>query len=118
MKKEVLTTSFKSSVNALITRIKQQKELITNSYGPIILNSKKNEKPIFDINQELDPIGYERLRQLWRIQEQLPQAIIVKLKTVRCMKDKVSSGHFVVIVHAMDRIGGNQITMDDKFTEN
>jgi hypothetical protein len=50
MKSNVLMTNFKSSVNALINRVRQQKELITNSYGPIILNSKKNEKPIFDIN--------------------------------------------------------------------
>jgi hypothetical protein len=117
MKSEVLTTNFKSSVDALISRVKKQKELITNSYGPIILNSKKNEKPIFDINQELDPVGYERLRQLWRIQEQLPQALIVKLRTVRCMKDKVSSGHFLIIVHALDRIGGNRIIEDANKTD-
>jgi len=41
----------------------------------------------------------------------------VKLKTVRCMKDKVSSGHFLVIVHAMDRIGGNRIFEDANYTD-
>jgi hypothetical protein len=25
------------------------------------------------------------------------------------MKDKVSSGHYLVIVHALDRLGGNRI---------
>lgn len=58
MKKEVLTHSFKASVDSLIKRVQKQKEIITASYGPIILNSKKVEKPIFDINKELDPVGY------------------------------------------------------------
>ena len=38
--------------------------------------------------------------------------MLVKLKTVRCLKDKVASGHFLVIVHALDRIGGNRIMFD------
>ena len=42
MKKDVLTNSFKASVDSLISRVKKQKDLITASYGPIILNSKKN----------------------------------------------------------------------------
>lgn len=62
MKKEVLTNSFKASVDSLIARIKKQKDLITASYGPIILNSKKNEKPVFDINRDLDPVGHDKLR--------------------------------------------------------
>lgn len=117
MKKDVLTNSFKASVDSLIARVRKQKELITASYGPIILNSKRNEKPIFDINYELDPVGHNKLRQLNKMQDQLPQAIIVKLKTVRCMKDKVSSGHFLVICHAMDRIGGNRIYEDANYTD-
>ena len=28
----------------------------------------------------------------------------------RCLKDKISSGHYLVIVHVLDRIGGNRIT--------
>jgi hypothetical protein len=72
MKKEVLTTSFKASVDSLINRVKKQKELITASYGPIILNSKRNEKPIFDINKELDPVGHDKLRMLNKMQDLLP----------------------------------------------
>ena len=33
------------------------------------------------------------------------------------MKDKVSSGHFLVICHAMDRIGGNRIYEDANYTD-
>ena len=43
--------------------------------------------------------------------------MLVKLKTVRCLKDKVASGHFLVIVHALDRIGGNRIMFDYQRTE-
>ena len=34
------------------------------------------------------------------------------------MKDKVASGHFLIIVHAYDRIGGNRIQFDFEDTEN
>ena len=33
------------------------------------------------------------------------------------MKDKVSSGHFLMIVHALDRIGGNRILEDPQKTD-
>lgn len=69
MKQEVLTNSFKASVDSLIKRVLKQKEIITASYGPMILNSKKNEKPVFDINKELDPEGHERLYRLNKIQD-------------------------------------------------
>ena len=36
---------------------------------------------------------------------------------MRCLKDKVASGHFLVIVHALDRIGGNRIVFDYHKTE-
>lgn len=117
MKKDVLTNSFKASVDSLIARVKKQKDLITSSYGPIILNSKKNEKPVFDINKDLDPVGHYKLRHLNKMQDKLPQSIIVKLKTVRSMKDKVSSGHFLLIVHALDRIGGNRMCEDPNYTD-
>lgn len=43
--------------------------------------------------------------------------MLVKIRTVRCLKDKVSSGHYLVIVHALDRIGGNRISFDEAKTE-
>ena len=45
-----------------------------------------------------------------KIQDKLPQTILVKLRVARCLKDKISSGHYLIIVHVLDRIGGNRIT--------
>lgn len=109
MKEEVLRTSFRASVESLIKRIKKQKDIITSSYGPIVLNSKKIERPIFDINPELDPEGHKRMKELNNHQDKLPQTILVKLRTVRCLKDKISSGHYLLLVHPLDRLGGNRI---------
>ena len=64
MKKEVLTNNFNGSVHNLIQKVRDQKEIITSSYGPIVLNSKQNEEPIFDINPELDPEGHRFLRRV------------------------------------------------------
>ena len=64
MKQEVLQSNFKSSVNTLIAKVKDQKEIITSSYGPIVLSQKQGEEPIFDINAELDPEGHKFLRKV------------------------------------------------------
>ena len=112
MKKEVLTSSFGSSVQSLIRKIKKQKEIITGSYGPLVLNSKKTERPIFNINSEIDPNGAKWVQRINEDQDKIPQTVLVKLRTVRCMKDKVSSGHYLMIVHAMDRLGGNRLHLN------
>ena len=62
MKKEVLNDSFKASVDSLVKRVHKQKEIITSSYGPVVLNSKKVEKPIFEINKELDAEGHNFIK--------------------------------------------------------
>ena len=64
MKQEVLKDSFKASVDSLIKRVRKQKEIITSSYGPIVLNSKRVEKPIFEINPELDPDGHKFMKTM------------------------------------------------------
>ena len=64
MKKEVLQTSFRASVESLIKRIKRQKDIITSNYGPVVLKAKKVERPIFDINPELDPEGHAVMKEL------------------------------------------------------
>jgi len=117
MKKDVLTSSFKSSVNSLIRRISKQKDIITSHYGPIVLSTKKDERPIFEISPDLDPTGHKFVKQLNEMQEKVPQTIMVKLRCVRCIKDKISNGHFLLIVHAMDRLGGNRIYFDINKTE-
>jgi len=114
MKKEVLTTSFGASVQNLIKKIRKQKEIITSSYGPMVLNPKKVERPIFNINEEIDPQGSKWVESMNEDQDKIAQTVLVKLKTVRCMKDKVSSGHYLMIVHAMDRIGGNRLHLKPK----
>jgi uncharacterized protein with gpF-like domain len=72
MKKEVLASSFKASVESLIKRIQKQKEIITSSYGPIVLNSKRIEKPIFDINKDLDPVGHKHMNEMNAMQDKVP----------------------------------------------
>lgn len=64
MKKEVLKNNFQTSVDSLIRRIKGQREVVTSSYGPLVLNSKKSERPIFEINKELDPLGHNWMKEL------------------------------------------------------
>ena len=117
MKQEVLKDSFKVSVDSLVKRVRKQKDLITSSYGPIVLNAMKNQKPIFQINPDLDPEGHNFMKQILKIQEKMPQTILVKLKVARCLKDKISSGHYLIICHALDRIGGNRIQLNAKRTE-
>lgn len=41
VKKTVLKTEFKDSVNRLIDKIKRQKDIVIKSYGPVMLQSKK-----------------------------------------------------------------------------
>lgn len=72
MKKDVLQNSFKASVESLIRRIQKQKEIITSSYGPIVLNSKRIEKPIFDINKDLDPHGHRQMNEMNDMQDKVP----------------------------------------------
>ena len=69
MKQEVLKDSFRASVDSLIKRVRKQKEIITSSYGPIVLNSKKVEKPIYEINKELDPDGHKFMKQMIKVQD-------------------------------------------------
>lgn len=74
-----------------------------------MLSSKREEPPVYGIAKELDPVGHKWIQDLNKAQNRVPQSLLVKVRTVRCLKDKVSSGHYLVIVHAIDRIGGNRI---------
>ena len=57
------------------------------------------------------------MADLDKAQNKIPQTLLVKVRTVRCLKDKVSSGHYLVIVHALDRIGGSRINFEHTKTE-
>lgn len=39
----------------------------------------------------------------------VPQPIKVKVVSARCLKDKVGSGHFIMMCSVYDRIGGKRI---------
>ena len=38
-----------------------------SSYGPLVLNSKQVEKPVYEINPELDPEGAKFIKQIIQI---------------------------------------------------
>ena len=65
----------------------------------------------------MDPEGAKWVSDLNKAQSQIPQTLLVKVRTVRCLKDKVASGHYLVIVHALDRIGGSRINFEFTKTE-
>ena len=117
VKQSVLKTEFKESVNRLIDQIKHQKEIVIKSYGPLMLHSKKQEPDLFTVNKNLDPVGYRWIKDLEAAQRKVPQTVLVKVRSVRCLKDKVASGHYLCIVHCLDRPGGNRIAFNHQRTE-
>ncbi len=52
MKEKMLRKNFAGTVERLIAKIKQQRDLLLQAYGPLVLNSKKNEPPIFNIHNK------------------------------------------------------------------
>ena len=81
--------------------------MITEAYGPLVLFSKRKEQPIFTIHNDESSEQFERMLHK---RERVPQPIKVKVVTARCMKDKVGSGHFILLCSVMDRLGGKKIT--------
>lgn len=51
VKKHVLGAEFKDSVDRLIEQIKRQKDIIIKSYGPLMLQNKKDEPPLYQISK-------------------------------------------------------------------
>jgi hypothetical protein len=49
VKEKVLRDNFSGTVERLIAKIRMQRDMILQSYGPLILNSKKDEPPVFNI---------------------------------------------------------------------
>jgi hypothetical protein len=72
VKKTVLGSEFKDSVDRLIDSIKRQKDIIIKSYGPLMLSHKRQEPPLYQISKELDPLGAKWLKDLNSAQEKLP----------------------------------------------
>jgi hypothetical protein len=49
MKEKMLRKNFQGTVERLIAKIKMQRDLLLQAYGPLVLNSKRDEPPIFNI---------------------------------------------------------------------
>ncbi|CDW72463.1 uncharacterized protein loc101675906 [Stylonychia lemnae] len=109
-KEKILRLNFGQTVNALIKNIKIQRDLILQAYGPIVLQSKKDELPLFHINSKHNKDGAEKLNQLLKVRDNTPQPIQVKVVSCKNLKDKVGSGHFIMMCSVLDRIGGQKIT--------
>ena len=82
-----------------------------------MLQHKSEEPGLYEIPRELDPKGHDWIKAVERAQAKVPQTLLVKVRTVRCLKDKIASGHYLVIVHAMDRLGGNRLVFNEHRTE-
>lgn len=52
MKETVLRKNFRGTVERLITKIKMQRDMILQAYGPLVLSSKQEEPPIFSIQNK------------------------------------------------------------------
>lgn len=64
VKTSVLKDEFTDSVKSLIDQIKRQKDIIIKSYGPLMLQPKREETGIYEIPRELDPAGHKWLKDL------------------------------------------------------
>lgn len=117
MKEKILKKGFHKVVNVLIRNVKIQRDLILQSYGPLMTVPKKTEPPIFHINKKIDPKAAENFQKLLHARSKIPQPVQIKIDCARCLKDKVGSGHFIVLVSVLDRIGGEKIKYNSKESE-
>ena len=58
-KTKVLKSSFNENISKLIRNVRVQRDTVSQSYGPLTLDQKRNARPIFEINREVDPAGYK-----------------------------------------------------------
>ncbi len=109
MKEKMLRKNFAGTVERLIAKIKNQRDLLLQAYGPLVLNSKRNEPPIFSIHSK---DRKDEFMEMLHTRSKVPQPIKVKVVSARCLKDKVGSGHFIILCSVYDRIGGKRINDD------
>ena len=72
IKQTVLKESFGDAIQRLIEQIKRQKDIIIKAYGPLMLTHKKEEPPLYQISKELDPVGYNWIKELNKAQTKIP----------------------------------------------
>jgi len=106
-KEKVLRNNYSEALMKLIQKVKAQRDMITEAYGPLVLFNKRKEQPIFTIHNDESSDQFERMLHK---REKVPQPIKIKVVTARCMKDKIGSGHFILLCSVMDRLGGKKIS--------
>ncbi len=55
VKKTVLESSFGDTLTRLVESIKRQKDIIIKAYGPLKLQNKRQDPPLYQVSKELDP---------------------------------------------------------------
>ena len=108
----MLTGNFNEYITKLKRNIIQQRDFITEGYGPLTVRNKKRDRPIFEINKEIDPEGYLKYQKLAKEQNQIPSILNINLIKARCLKDKISPGYFILNVKILNRIGGDEEKFD------
>eukprot|EP00668_Euglena_longa_P030034 GGOE01037431.1.p1 GENE.GGOE01037431.1~~GGOE01037431.1.p1 ORF type:complete len:1361 (+),score=399.92 GGOE01037431.1:131-4213(+) len=74
-----------------------------------LFHSLQGDQALLDKEQELD------LGNQWRAEWAFaPQPIVVKLKAIRGVKDKLPEGYYVLLVMICDRLGGSALAYDPK----
>lgn len=51
-KEKVLRDNYSDALMKLIQKVKYQRDMITEAYGPLVLFSKRREQPIFTIHND------------------------------------------------------------------
>ena len=80
MKKQVLKANFNENLAKLVKNIRTQREIVSASYGSLTLQNKKEQKPIFGINPDIDPEGFESMKSLEKYEKAIPQILNVRIK--------------------------------------
>ena len=97
----------KSEFNKIETRvsgvIKEQRAKILSYFGPLVQEKKKSAYTI---------LGSSKRKVDLSARTKICLPFSIKIKMLRCVKDKIQSGVYVVLGEIKDRIGGNKIAYD------
>ena len=110
----MLRKRFRNAIGSLIRSIDMQKDQILQSYGPLVLNRKKHDQPLFTIHPDINPDDARLFTTVHSLRTSLPQAISLTPVSARCLKDKVASGYYILMCSVLDRIGGQRLHWDKR----
>ena len=51
-KEKAMRGNFEDALTKLITKIKEQKDIVLHNYGPLLLKDKKEDRPIFELDKD------------------------------------------------------------------